>query len=617
MSVVYRAADTQLRREVAIKVMHAFLAEQQEARERFHREAMAVARLRHPHIIEIFDYSGEDANTSFIVTELVEGQALSEMLKQSSVVPPEAALVLARPIAEALMHAHNHGVIHRDLKPENILIAPDGTLKLTDFGIARMLDTHTLTMTGTLLGSPAYMAPEYVEGYATDERADIFSFGAMLYQLAVGRLPFEAPTPHALLKRVATSDFVPAQQANTQIHARIAGIISRCLARLPENRYLSAEQMLRDIDDFLERIGIQADRALPELLADPAGFGERLVGDLGPTFVALGKAELRAGATGPAIDDFDRVLSLDPHNAEVRHILDRLARHAWLRRAGRDLALALVGAALITLAAGHAIDAYRIDRVEDKTDTALPPSVAEPDTPVDTLRVPVTLRLLGTGDLHIDGELQQEAVTGLYTLLLEPGDHDIAFSGADKQARQKVTVPKSPPERGKFMPPPMDVSIASTPVRPAPLPPKIKKVEFVAATAWVNAFVDGQKEPVATGLMGKFVLPLAYGKRRVRFVNPSFRLWEREISVGAETPPTRIVIRLIPLPARLDVSGLPEGAVVEVAGKTHVVRQYSEKLIRVPLERAPQEYEVVVRVNGRESKQRVLFKPDENHTLKP
>ena len=152
MSVVYKARDTELEREVAVKVMHAFLAEQPEARARFRREAVAVARLRHPHIIEIFDYSGESATESYIVTELVDGFALSELVQQGAIHPPEAALVLARPIVDALVHAHGHGVIHRDLKPENILVARDGTLKLTDFGIARMLDIQTLTVTGTLLG---------------------------------------------------------------------------------------------------------------------------------------------------------------------------------------------------------------------------------------------------------------------------------------------------------------------------------------------------------------------------------------------------------------------------------------------------------------------------------
>ncbi|MEO0814675.1 MAG: serine/threonine-protein kinase, partial [Myxococcota bacterium] len=153
MSVVYRARDIDLKRDVAVKVMHTFLAEQAEARERFHREAIAVARLRHRHIIEVYDYSGEEATHSYIVQELVEGSSLAEFLNATPLREPELALILARPIADALAHAHESGVVHRDLKPENILVGQNGALKLTDFGIARMLDNQTLTVTGTLLGS--------------------------------------------------------------------------------------------------------------------------------------------------------------------------------------------------------------------------------------------------------------------------------------------------------------------------------------------------------------------------------------------------------------------------------------------------------------------------------
>src|SRR6201995_3830802 len=123
--------------------------------------------------------------------ERIDGIAFADAVKAGPLACPEAALILARPIADALECARRGGVVHRDLKPENILLGHTGELKLTDFGIARILDNQTMTMTGTLLGSPAYMAPEYIEGYATDERADIFSFGAMLYLVTVGRLPFE------------------------------------------------------------------------------------------------------------------------------------------------------------------------------------------------------------------------------------------------------------------------------------------------------------------------------------------------------------------------------------------------------------------------------------------
>jgi len=232
MSVVYRATDPKLQRTVAIKVMHDYLAQNQDAKIRFHREALAVAQLQHPNIIKVLDYADEETEKLFIVMELVDGYALSEVAAAPGAFsPPEFALLLARPIADALNHAHEAGIIHRDLKPENILIGHNGAVKLTDFGIARMIDKQTMTMTGTLLGSPAFMAPEYIQGDPTDHRADIFSFGAMLYQLTTGKLPFTGETPAALLLSITRGQFEPVAKLNGTIHSNIARIIHRCMIR--------------------------------------------------------------------------------------------------------------------------------------------------------------------------------------------------------------------------------------------------------------------------------------------------------------------------------------------------------------------------------------------------
>ncbi|OGQ80947.1 MAG: hypothetical protein A2289_12265 [Deltaproteobacteria bacterium RIFOXYA12_FULL_58_15] len=616
MSVVYRAIDTQLKRDVAIKVMHGFLAEQQDASERFHREAVAVARLQHPHIIRIFDYSGEDAEISFIVTELVRGEALADLLKRTPVHPPESAVLLTLPVAQALAHAHENGVIHRDLKPENILVGSDGSLKLTDFGIARMLDSHTMTMTGTLLGSPAYMAPEYVEGYATDERADIFSLGAMLYQIAVGKLPFEAPTPHALLKRIATCDYVPPEQANPQIHAALARIINRCLERLPEKRYATAALLVADLDSFLERVGIDADAELRHLLVDPKGFGEGLCGALTTRYLDNGKLALVRNDMQSAIEDFDRVLGLDPDNREVRRILDRLARRRQTRRVLRDVGIVVMGVLLVTVAAAKVVEAVNNARARSTANAV--PALAAP-TPPPIVPQPRDLNvgfvLTGTGDLFVDDakEPMKENATGRFVqkLEIEPGPHTVRFVGAKRTALHHFVVNEGVP----IDPIVLDVSVPEPRIDPTPKV-KTKKLQF-NTIQWANIYVDDRL--VKENAMGKFSLEVPYGRHTLQFTNDFSRTRSDDITVG-DAPVQPIIVDLEPLPARLFILGAPDDAVVEVAGKVAPLNQYNrDQGVEVPLsESGARKHEVVIRHNvTREEilRQTVEFRPGKQQRI--
>ena len=203
MATVYRGRHATLDRDVAIKVLHPHLSSSTRNRERFACEARAIEHLRHDSILSIFDYSGMDqSDYCYIITEFVEGETLSEWVGRSVRLPSEIVVVMGLHLASALSYAHAEGILHRDLKPDNVMVRFDGTVKLMDFGIARFLDEVQVTMTGALVGSPAFMSPEQAKEMPLDPRSDLFSLGTVLFYLTTGCLPFSGSNPSLILKNV-------------------------------------------------------------------------------------------------------------------------------------------------------------------------------------------------------------------------------------------------------------------------------------------------------------------------------------------------------------------------------------------------------------------------------
>jgi serine/threonine-protein kinase len=257
MSTVYRAYDPTLERWVAIKLMHRDISEDPAQLERFRREARAVARLNHPHVVTVIDF-GEDDGTPYIVLEFVEGETLKQRIRRSGRLPVAEAVAYAIEIGRALQAAHAERLVHRDVKPQNVLIDAEGRAKVTDFGIARSLETSGLTATGRVLGTTDYVAPEQALGKEVGEQSDVYSLGIVLYEMLVGEPPFKADTQVAVAMKHVKEPMPDVQKTRPEVSSALAAVLDNATAKETANRYATAADMVADLEQVL---GIEAARA--------------------------------------------------------------------------------------------------------------------------------------------------------------------------------------------------------------------------------------------------------------------------------------------------------------------------------------------------------------------
>src|SRR5229473_5884964 len=256
MGVVYKARDPKINRVVAVKTISLAgqpAEEEREYRERFVREAEAAGRLSHPGIVTIFDVGEEpETRAPYIVMEFVGGESLDRLLsREDRKLPPDAALQITLELAEALDCAHGQGVVHRDLKPANILLTEDGHAKIADFGVAK-LNLANQTLGGRVLGTPAYMSPEQLNGEAVDGRSDLFSLGVILYTVLTGYKPFQGNSALTVSFKVVNRDPIPATLLDTELPPGLDYIIARAMAKDPAERYQRGVEMVRDLQELRE-----------------------------------------------------------------------------------------------------------------------------------------------------------------------------------------------------------------------------------------------------------------------------------------------------------------------------------------------------------------------------
>ncbi len=275
MATVYKAYQPSMERTVALKVLPEHYARDRKFVQRFMQEAKVIARLEHPHILPVYDF-GEEKGITYLAMRYLDGGTLKDVLALGRLTLGEAVIVLGQ-VAGALDYAHRQGVVHRDVKPSNVMLDVEGQAYLTDFGIAKVLETSAeLTGSGAVLGTPAYMAPEQVLGKGVDGRADIYALGVMLYEMAVGRVPYQADTPMAVaLAHVHLPLPLPGELEPGMPDA-VQGVVLKALAKEPKDRYATAAEFAQALEGAVAASGVDRGAARLPKLASEARLSQAL-----------------------------------------------------------------------------------------------------------------------------------------------------------------------------------------------------------------------------------------------------------------------------------------------------------------------------------------------------
>ena len=253
MATVYKAKDSLLNRYVALKVLKSQYVEDAEFKRKFIKEAQSAASLNHQNIVNIFDVGNEEIDgrdVNYIVMEYINGKTLKEEIDQRGIIPVDEMINYSVQIASAIEIAHKNNIIHRDIKPQNIMIDENKTVKVTDFGIARVSSSSTLTYTSSVLGTVHYISPEQAKGKYIDEKSDIYSMGVVMYEMVTGRVPFDAENVVGIALRHIQDPLIPPMELNTSLPPEINYIIVKTLEKNPANRYQSVGELIEDLKNY-------------------------------------------------------------------------------------------------------------------------------------------------------------------------------------------------------------------------------------------------------------------------------------------------------------------------------------------------------------------------------
>ncbi len=533
MATVYRGRHMALGRDVAIKVLHPHLSASERNRGRFAREARAIEHLEHPNILRIFDYSGTEATDCFIVTEFVDGVTLQHLITEHGRIPGEVLALMALELTEALGYAHELGIIHRDLKPENVMVRRDGVVKLMDFGIARFLDEVNLTVTGALVGSPAYMSPEQAMERVLDARSDLFSLGTLLFHALTGQLPFSGTNPSIVLRNIIEGQRAELSELAPEISGTLAQLVERLLERSPDDRPASCKEVAETLRFALAEVNLRP--GMPEWsihswVVDPEGYAERLNEHLKTILLASGRERLADGDQLSALRMFNRLLAIDEANTEVMTLIQGMHAAAPPQTNRWWGLAALAGPLLAGLLAWFIWP------------SPVPPPPEAPSKAVETAGNPLSPPRAEPSSPVSEGPNERDAVAAAAPPAVPSGtvaekEAPTAAGANDRTAAPKRVIPPPP------KPPPVRVVPAD--------PPAPGTISVLVNGAWAWISIDGERVG-KTGQVGR--IELTPGKHSLLVENDYSLPWERpfEVSPGEHRS---FEVTLNPRPATLRFEG--------------------------------------------------------------
>ena len=352
---VFAAEDTKSGQTVALKIFKPEFSKQIEFQKRIAREVKAISRLNHPNIVRIIDFiSATEEKSPAAVLEYVDGIPLTEYQSKLPYILPELSCAISCQILDALEHAHSLGVIHRDLKPSNIIISKNGTAFVTDFGLAKVTDASVTgaTLTGTILGSPDYMAPEQAEGDIVTARTDVFAIAAVLYFLVTGTRPFARSSSLATLAAVIKGDFEPVQNRNPKISPSLAAIIQLGLAKNPSERFSSAQNFKEAVENYLYSIGLDKENfSLSQWQENPSQETMKALAQMAETLATRAEKKIASKAYEKATETISHLSLIAPESQALENLLEKLTSRRKKTLLARPLSYIVATSFLIAMTA--------------------------------------------------------------------------------------------------------------------------------------------------------------------------------------------------------------------------------------------------------------------------
>jgi serine/threonine protein kinase len=603
MSVVYRASDPRLQRSVAVKVMHPHLAVREDARRRLLQEATAIARLEHPNVLKVYDYDYLKEGSAYIVSELIEGLTLKEWVHEHPIRYCEVAALLALPIFDALSHAHEQGIIHRDIKPENIMIRYEGGAPvLMDFGIAHLVDAETLTATGAVLGSPAHMAPEVVNGDPLSESVDLYSMGTVLYWMMCDALPFVAPNPAALFKRILEGRYDPIHERRPDTLGALSRLAEECIQCKPELRPIDAGEVRDRLQALLAEVGLhRVQDELASFAAHPSQYQDELHDRLLNKYLDIAHAQIEAGDLATAHDRVKRALALAPENKDALRLHQQIlrAQPKWSLSKMRVASL-LVGALIVSLSwpimsasTPQGSGVQNGDRVRSSAitvtpisasprSTSTPPIVAtreRPSTPspaLSSLRSADDRPKIPMIESKREGEGSGQIKASAPTITLEASKEKRSVKSALSLYSKKRAIKRKLKRRNLTKKAVLPSALIKSSAKKlnherALSPPKTQRVYIGSRYKGTTVLIDGEEVGKVYQIERKDGIELKVGAQyKVRFSSPYCEDYIETLDLTSSTKrPPKVTFQCQFKPSILSVNG-PKGAEVFLRGRTMI-----------------------------------------------